>query len=303
MRVAGRLVPLHETAVAGLGHYLTHRQETRRGGDHVFVSEEGQPLMYWKVHSVFRTLLKSAGLKPSRGRWPRIHELRHTFAVRALESSPTGRQRIGQHMLALATYWVMSTSTLPTGTWKPRPNFCATSPLVTESLLQGGRAMTSLAPHMEAFLREHLARHRGASQHTCDSYAYSFQSLFEFAAAETQSGSVGADAGAVGRNAGQRISWNIWKPHVATQRRRETSAWLPSARSSVFCSTVSQRASSRFAAFWRSHSRKPTLVWWRIWSRKKCRLCLTLPIHLRGREFGIEPCCILRCALDFESPN
>ncbi len=42
--------------------------------------------------------------------------------------------------------------------------------------------MTSLAPHMEAFLREHLVRHRAASQHTCDSYAYSFQSLFEFAA-------------------------------------------------------------------------------------------------------------------------
>jgi integrase/recombinase XerD len=42
--------------------------------------------------------------------------------------------------------------------------------------------MTSLAPHIEAFLREHLVRHRGASQHTCDSYAYSFQSLFEFAA-------------------------------------------------------------------------------------------------------------------------
>jgi site-specific recombinase XerD len=41
--------------------------------------------------------------------------------------------------------------------------------------------MTSLAPHREAFLREHLVRHRGASQHTCDSYAYSFQSLFEFA--------------------------------------------------------------------------------------------------------------------------
>ena len=42
--------------------------------------------------------------------------------------------------------------------------------------------MSSIAPHIEAFLREHLARHRGASQHTCDSYAYSFQSLFEFAA-------------------------------------------------------------------------------------------------------------------------
>jgi integrase/recombinase XerD len=42
--------------------------------------------------------------------------------------------------------------------------------------------VTSLAPHMEAFLREHLVRHRGASQHTRDSYAYSFQALFEFAA-------------------------------------------------------------------------------------------------------------------------
>jgi len=42
--------------------------------------------------------------------------------------------------------------------------------------------MSSLAPHIEAFLREHLARHRAASAHTCDSYAYSFQSLFKFAA-------------------------------------------------------------------------------------------------------------------------
>lgn len=43
--------------------------------------------------------------------------------------------------------------------------------------------MTPIAPHIEAFLRESLAHQRGASQHTCDSYAYSFQLLFEFAAA------------------------------------------------------------------------------------------------------------------------
>ena len=42
--------------------------------------------------------------------------------------------------------------------------------------------MTALAPHIEAFLREHLLRHRGASPHTCDSYAYTFRALFEFAA-------------------------------------------------------------------------------------------------------------------------
>jgi len=29
--------------------------------------------------------------------------------------------------------------------------------------------MTPIAPHIAAFLREHLAHQRGASQHTCDS--------------------------------------------------------------------------------------------------------------------------------------
>ena len=42
--------------------------------------------------------------------------------------------------------------------------------------------MTPIAPLIEAFLRDNLSHHRGASQHTCDSYAYSFQLLFEFAA-------------------------------------------------------------------------------------------------------------------------
>ena len=134
-----RLVPLHDTVVTELAHYLTHRQAMRSGGDHVFVSDNGQPLVYWKVHSVFRTLLKSAGIKPSRGRWPRIHELRHTFAVRALESSPTGRQRIGQHMLALATYlghvninatyWYLETT----------PELLRDIAVVAEDFVQGGR--------------------------------------------------------------------------------------------------------------------------------------------------------------------
>jgi integrase/recombinase XerD len=134
-----RLVPLHETAVAGLGHYLTHRQELRRGGDHVFVSEEGQPLVYWKVHSLFRSLLKSAGLKPSRGRWPRIHDLRHTFAVRALESSPTGRHRIGQHMLALATY--MGHVNINATYWylETTPELLRDIAAAAENFAQGGR--------------------------------------------------------------------------------------------------------------------------------------------------------------------
>ena len=41
--------------------------------------------------------------------------------------------------------------------------------------------MTPIAPHMSAFLQEHLPLQKGASVHTCDSYAYGFQLLFEYA--------------------------------------------------------------------------------------------------------------------------
>src|ERR1700751_6140431 len=42
--------------------------------------------------------------------------------------------------------------------------------------------MTPIAPLIEAFLDETLARQRGVSRHTRDSYAVSFQLLFMFAA-------------------------------------------------------------------------------------------------------------------------
>ena len=46
--------------------------------------------------------------------------------------------------------------------------------------------MTPIAPHMSAFLRECLPLQRGASEHTCDSYAYAFQLLLQFASARLQ---------------------------------------------------------------------------------------------------------------------
>lgn len=42
--------------------------------------------------------------------------------------------------------------------------------------------MTALAPHLSTYLLEYLPRDRGASRHTIDSYAYSFQLLVSFAA-------------------------------------------------------------------------------------------------------------------------
>nr|WP_294566398.1 tyrosine-type recombinase/integrase [uncultured Rhodopila sp.] len=100
-----RLVPLHDTAAAGLRHYLIRRRQLSAGDDHVFVGGHGRRLPYSAVHCTFKTLLKAADVWPAPGRHrPRLHDMRHAFAVRALQTSPAGRPRTGQHMVALATY-------------------------------------------------------------------------------------------------------------------------------------------------------------------------------------------------------
>ena len=48
--------------------------------------------------------------------------------------------------------------------------------------------MTPLAPHLTAFLKDHLQRERGASRHTIASYADSFALLLRFAAARLKRG-------------------------------------------------------------------------------------------------------------------
>jgi len=100
-----RLVPLHETAVSGLERYLERRTRTAAADDHIFVSLRGRKLSYNAIGSTFRDLLKTTGLDRGRGgRRPRIQDLRNTFAVRALETCPEGRDNISRHMLALSTY-------------------------------------------------------------------------------------------------------------------------------------------------------------------------------------------------------
>ena len=99
-----RLVPLHDTARLAIDRYLPRRRRIRSNRTHVFIRNDGRPLRYRDVQATFLKLLKMSDLKLPTGRRPRLHELRHTFAVRALEGSPPGRQRVGQHMLALATY-------------------------------------------------------------------------------------------------------------------------------------------------------------------------------------------------------
>ena len=98
-----RLVPLHDTAAAGLQRYLA-RRGPGSNDDPVFIDKRGRALRYIAVKATFDRLIGKAGIKSRSARRPRLHDLRHTFAVRALQGSPSGRSRCGPHMVALATY-------------------------------------------------------------------------------------------------------------------------------------------------------------------------------------------------------
>jgi integrase/recombinase XerD len=98
-----RLVPLHDTAAAGIKHYLSRRRP-RSDDDPVFIDERGLPLRHLAVRDTLNRLMSTAGIRPASIRRPRLHDLRHTFAVRVLQGSPAGRSRCGAHMVALATY-------------------------------------------------------------------------------------------------------------------------------------------------------------------------------------------------------
>ncbi len=101
-----RLVPLHTTAERGIERYLILRRRVSGSDRSVFVSLWGTGLSYSTVYAVFLDLMRSIGLRGSPGSpGPCIHDLRHTFAVRALEhSSGLGSEEVAQHILALSTY-------------------------------------------------------------------------------------------------------------------------------------------------------------------------------------------------------
>ena len=98
-----RLVPLHGTTASALQRYLALRRSLA-DDDPVFIGKRGGPLRYIAVKETFDRLAGKAGIVTATRRRPRLHDLRHTFAVRVLQSSPVGRSRSGAHMVALSTY-------------------------------------------------------------------------------------------------------------------------------------------------------------------------------------------------------
>lgn len=100
-----RLVPLHPSSTEKLRSYADCRDRltpTPRP-EAFFVSGAGAALTYSRVHHTFVDLTTALGLRTTSVR-PRIHDLRHSFAVRTLIDWHRSGIDVGGGMAVLSTY-------------------------------------------------------------------------------------------------------------------------------------------------------------------------------------------------------
>ena len=100
-----RLVPLHITTRTALDRFLEIRRGVRTASNELFVVSHGRVPTKTRVHVVFVEILRRLGLRgPTGTPGPRLHDLRHTFAVRSLEQCPHDSTSVSRHIEALSTY-------------------------------------------------------------------------------------------------------------------------------------------------------------------------------------------------------
>jgi integrase len=102
-----RELPLHPSTVSALSRYLSQRATTMAPTrtPAFFISPAGARLLYCNVQWTFKMLAGQAGLKPRSGSCrPRIHDLRHSFAVRSLLEAYQDGHDPGARMALLSTY-------------------------------------------------------------------------------------------------------------------------------------------------------------------------------------------------------
>jgi len=116
-----RELPVHASTVEALGRYLGHRDRPRAAASvpAVFVSSAGTRLWYTNVLWTFQRLLCRAGItRRSDACRPRLHDLRHRFAVQtmldAYRRGEDAEARLASlstylgHVNPKATYWYLS---------------------------------------------------------------------------------------------------------------------------------------------------------------------------------------------------
>jgi site-specific recombinase XerD len=101
-----RYVPLASSAATALNAYLRARAKAfpKAKSCALFLNQRAKPLAYWQAGKTFAALRKQLGWQSKQPR-PRLHDLRHTFAVECLLGwYRKGQQEINAKILSLAVY-------------------------------------------------------------------------------------------------------------------------------------------------------------------------------------------------------
>ena len=102
-----RELAVDQSTIAALRRYLGRpdRPSCPAGTDAVLVSTIGTRLHYGSVQRTFAELLARAGIRPRSARCgPRLHDLRHTFAVATLLDGYREDGEVEGRLAALSTY-------------------------------------------------------------------------------------------------------------------------------------------------------------------------------------------------------
>jgi site-specific recombinase XerD len=101
-----RWVPLSSSTCDQLQRYIHLRREISPGSPDspLFLNQCSRRLNYVTVSSTFRKLLKQSGIPHHKRTGPRLHDLRHTFAVHRLLAWYTDGEEVNARLPWLATY-------------------------------------------------------------------------------------------------------------------------------------------------------------------------------------------------------
>jgi len=106
-----RLVPLHSSTLKALRTFVRHRDgffshlQPRPELSHFFVSSRGTRLYFSQVYRVFITISRQIGLRaPGARHGPRLHHLRHRFAIETLLQWYRAGKKVEPLLPVLSTY-------------------------------------------------------------------------------------------------------------------------------------------------------------------------------------------------------
>jgi integrase len=106
-----RLVPLHASTIDALTSYqrVRNRLVPQRRSDALFISELGVRITQWAAEYTFARVSAQIGLRPPvrahrLGHGPRLHDLRHRFAIRTLVDWYRAGLTVDPLLPVLATY-------------------------------------------------------------------------------------------------------------------------------------------------------------------------------------------------------